>query len=105
MIEIANYADAATAGRPDSEIDAADAFESLNVCAELVVGVVVAALAHEVQIEFAEEEWERVSIELLEGCARGEAILNAVGGGCGAILLGFGKRGFKEAVGTELGCF
>src|SRR5258705_10142138 len=101
MIEIANYADAATAGRPDGEIDAAHTFESLNVCAELIVGVVVAAFAHQVQIEFAEEEWEGVSIELLEGCAGGEAILNAVGRRRGAILLSFGKRGFKEAVGTE----
>src|SRR5712672_4242235 len=105
MIEIANDADAAAAGRPDSEIDAADSFESLNVCAELIVSVVVAAFTHQVQIEFAEEEWEGVSIELLEGRAGGEAILNAIGGGCGAILLSFGKRGFKEAVGTELGCF
>src|SRR6267154_4516224 len=105
MIEIANYADAAAAGRPDREIDAAHAFESLNVRAELVVGVIVAAFTHQVQIEFAEEERERVSIELLEGCAGGEAILNAIGGGCGAILLSFGKRGFKEAVGAELGCF
>ncbi len=53
MIEIANYADAAAAGRPDSEIDAADSLESLNVCAELIVSVVVAAFAHQVKIEFA----------------------------------------------------
>src|SRR5258707_4030322 len=105
MIEIADDAHAAAAGRPDSEIDAANAFESLNVCAELIVGVVVAAFTHQVKIEFAEEEWERVSIELLQGCAGGEAILNAVGGGCGAILLSFGERGFKEAVGPELCCF
>src|SRR6267142_1329562 len=105
MIEIADDADAAAAGRPDREIDAAHAFESLNVCAELIVGVVVAALAHQVQIELAEEEWEGVSVELLEGCARGKAILNAIGGWRGAILLSFGERGFKEAVGPELGCF
>src|SRR5712675_1564841 len=105
MIEIANYADAAAAGRPDREIDAANPFESLNVCAELIVGVVVAAFTHEVQIELAEEERERVSIELLEGCAGGEAILNAIGGGCGAILLSFGEGGLKEAVGAELCCF
>src|SRR5258708_4460859 len=105
MIEIADNAYAATAGRPDSEIDAAHAFESLNVCAELIVGVVVATFTHQVQIELAEEEWKGVSIELLQGCAGGEAILNAIGGGCGAILLSLGKRGFKEAVGTELCCF
>src|SRR5712671_7224715 len=99
MIEIANYADAAAAGRPDREIDAADSFESLNVCAELIVGVVVAAFAHEVQIELAEKERERVSIELLEGCAGGKAILNAISGGCGAICLSFGESGFKEAIG------
>src|SRR5258705_8382874 len=101
MIEIANDADAAAAGRPDREIDAANAFESLNVCAELIVGVVVAAFAHQVKIELAEEERERVSIELLEGCAGGEAILNAIGGGSGAILLSFGKGGFREAGGAE----
>src|SRR5882757_5515058 len=105
MIEIADDAHAAAAGCPDSEIDAANTFESLNVCAELIVGVVVAAFTHEVQIEFAEEERERVSIELLEGRTGGKAILNAIGGGCGAILLSFGERGFKEAVGTELGRF
>src|SRR6267154_1959999 len=53
MIEIANYADPAAAGRPDREIDAAHAFESLNVRAELVVGVIVAAFTHQVQIELA----------------------------------------------------
>src|SRR5882762_2824469 len=105
MIEIADDADAAAAGRPDREIDAAHAFESLNVCAELIVGVVVAALAHQVQIEFAEEEREGVSVGLLEGGAGGKAILNAIGGWRGAILLSFGERGFKAAVGTELGCF
>src|SRR5882757_9444969 len=105
MIEIADYADAACAGRPDREIDAADAFESLNVGSELVVGVVVAAFAHQVEIKLAEEEGKGVRVELLEHGAGGEAILNAVGRWCGAILLSFGERGFKEAVGTELGCF
>src|SRR5437773_10262197 len=105
MIEIADNAHAAAAGRPDREIDAADPFESLNVCAELIVGVVVAAFAHQVKIELAEKERECVSVELLEGRAGGKAILNAVGGGRGALLLSFGERGFKEAVGTELGCF
>src|SRR5882762_1576011 len=99
MIEIADDADPAAAGRPDGEIDAAHAFESLNVRAELVVGVIVAAFTHQVQIELAEEEWERVSVELLEGCARGEAILNAIGRWRGAILLSFGERASKKPSG------
>ncbi len=105
MIEVAADADAAGAGRPDREIDAADAFESLSVRAKFVVSVVVAAFAHEVQIEFAENEREGVSIELLEGGAGGKAILKAAAGGGGAILLGFREGGFKESVGTELLCF
>ena len=105
MIEIANDADAAAAGRPDSEIDAANAFESLNVCAELIVSVVVAAFAHEIEIELAEKEGEGVGVVLLVRGAGGEFVLNAVGGGRRAILHSFGERCFKETFWAEFGSF
>ena len=48
MVEVADHADALRVGSPDGEVDAADARERDDVRTELVVGVVVAAFAHEV---------------------------------------------------------
>jgi len=65
----------------------------------------VAALAHEVKIELAQEEWKGVSVVLLVSAARSESVSDAIGF-CGrAILDRFGESGFKEAFGAELGCF
>jgi hypothetical protein len=65
----------------------------------------VAAFAHEVEVELAEQEGEGVGVELFVSGAGGELVLKAIACGWGTILLSFGERCFKETFGTELGCF
>ena len=63
----------------------------------------MAAFAHEVEIELAEEEGKGVGVVLLVGGAGGEFVLDAVGGWQRALLHGFGEGGFKETFRAELG--
>src|ERR1700731_1101681 len=77
-IEVAHDADAPCAGSPNGEMNAADAFECDHVGAEFFVSVVVAALAHQIQIELAENNGKGVGIEDFEGLAEVRASLNLV---------------------------
>src|SRR5436309_2277924 len=77
-IEVAHDADAPCAGSPNSEVNTANAFERYHMGAELFVSVVVAALAHEVQIKPAEDDRKRISIEEFEGIAEVRASLDRV---------------------------
>ena len=54
--------DTAGAWRPHSKVNALDAFDSDDVGTELFVGVVVAAFAHQVEIEFGQQVWECVGV-------------------------------------------
>src|ERR1700730_211296 len=105
LIEIAYDANAASAWRPDSEIDTTHAFNGVDVRAELVVGVVVAAFAHEVEVELAQKKRKSVGIVLFVCGAGGESVLKAIAGRGRAILLSFRKACFKKAFWTELCCF
>jgi len=49
---------------PNGEVNAADAFESNHVGAELFVSVEVAALAHQIQIELAEHNGKGIGVEI-----------------------------------------
>ncbi len=101
-IEIANDAHAPGAGSPNSEVNATEAFEGNEMSAEFFVGVVMAAFAHEVQIELAENVRKSVGIVNLKGrpivcssldfvTARGRS-----GGSVGR------PSGFEETLGVEL---
>ena len=104
LVEIAYDADATRAGGPDSEIYAADARDGVDVGAQFVVGVVVAAFAHEVEVELAEKKREGVGIVLIVSSGR-ELVLKAIAGWSGAFLLSFGQGGFKKTFGAELRSF
>src|SRR5947207_7536248 len=77
-IEVAHNTDAPRAGGPDCEVNAADAFECDQVGAEFLVSIVMAALAHQIQIELAEHHGKGIGIEDFEGLAEGRASLNLV---------------------------
>src|SRR5690606_7481703 len=53
-VEIADYADTARIGCPHREARTVDTIDRLEVCAELVVDVVVVAFAEEVKVEIGE---------------------------------------------------
>src|SRR5256885_11504778 len=101
-IEVAHNTDAPRAGGPDGEVNAADAFECDQVGAEFLVSIVMAALAHQIQIELAEHHRKGIGIEDFEGLAEGRASLNLVtrrGGGDGMAR----RAGcVAEAFGTEV---
>src|SRR5690242_11164379 len=62
MIEIPDDADASCAGGPDREVNAPNAFERYDMGAEFLVSVIVAAFAHEVEVEFAEYNGKSIRI-------------------------------------------
>src|SRR5712664_2972859 len=65
-IEVTHNADALCAGGPNGEVNSADAFEGDHVGAEFFVSVVMAALAHEVEIELAEHHGKGIGVEHFE---------------------------------------
>ena len=73
--------------------------------AEFVVSVVVAAFAHEVEIEFGEQIGEGVSVVKLEGRAFVGATEEFVAGRRGRIRLLGGEDGFEESFGAKFGGF
>ena len=76
---------------------AANSFERSEVGAHFFVHVVVAAFAHEVKIELAEEIGESVSVASFDGFAVTGAIANAVRAGSGCAMERIGQRGFKKS--------
>src|SRR5580658_1010425 len=72
--------------------------------AEFFVGVVVAALAHEMKIELAKKKGKGVSVEGFDGFAISGAIADAIGAGSGCGLPRFRECGFKESFGTQAAC-
>src|SRR6516225_11077075 len=80
-IEVTDHADAASAGGPDGKLDAADACEGDEVRAKLLVGVVMAAFAHEIQIKLGKDAGKSVRIVNLELFAVMGADLNSVQAG------------------------
>ena len=101
VIEIADDTDAPGAGRPDSEVNAANAFESNEMRAEFVVSVVVAAFSHEMEIEFAENEGKGVGVVKLERIAVMGATLDFVAAGSRSGGLIGRPAGFEEAFGAK----
>src|SRR5256885_13107182 len=100
-IEVAHNTDAPRAGGPDGEVNAADAFECDQVGAEFLVSIVMAALAHQIQIELAEHHGKGIGIEDFEGLAEGRASLNLVTRRGGWNGLARRPGGFEEAFGTK----
>jgi hypothetical protein len=103
-VEVADDAHAAGTGRPDGEVNAGDAVESVEMSAELFVGVVVAAFPDEMEIEVAEERWERVGVVEFAIFAAGGLIEDAVGGRSQARGRDGGEDGFEDARGAEAAC-
>src|SRR5271169_5087830 len=97
VVEAADDADAPGAGSPHSKVDTADAFESAEVRAELFVSVIVAAFAHEVDVELGEEIGEGVGIVAFEFLAGAGAEVNAIAGWVRRRVADTGKDGFEEA--------
>ncbi len=77
-VEIAYDADPFCAWGPDGKMNAANAFESNHMGAELFVGVVVTAFAHEIQIKLTEHDRKGIGVENLEGIAGVGSSLNLV---------------------------
>ena len=77
-VEVANDADALCAGSPDCEVNAPNAFKCYDVSAEFLVSVVMAAFAHEVEIEFAQDHGKGIGIEDFKRVAEVCASLNFI---------------------------
>src|SRR3989442_1788475 len=101
-IEVANDTDAASAGSPNGEVNAVNAFEGDNVSAEFFVSVVVAAFAHEMQVELSQHARKCVGVVDFVGLAEVSASADFVG--CRRGRTGLARRpgGFEEAFGAEL---
>src|SRR6266404_5458043 len=81
MIHIANEADATRGRRPDGEARSGNACDRVEVRAEFLVGVVVATLADEVEVEVRQEKSKRVGVEDFEAFAVMSAALDFVAAG------------------------
>jgi len=79
-----------------------DAFECDQVGAEFLVSIVMAALAHQMQIELAEHHGKGIGIEDFEGLAERRASLNLVTRRGGRNGLARRPGGFEEAFGRSL---
>jgi len=101
-IEVSHDADAFCAGGPDGELNTADAFKGDHVGAEFFVGVVMAALTHEVEIKFAEYDGKGIRIEDFEWITGVCASLNLVTARGGRSGLVGRPAGFEEAFGAKL---
>jgi hypothetical protein len=95
-IEIANYADALSAGSPHRKVNTGNAVYSLRMSAKFLVRVVVTTLAHQVKIKLAEEEREGVSVVILRDFTVLGAKSDAVAGGRGGEFICSRKCRFKE---------
>src|SRR5258708_987119 len=100
-VEISPYADALSAGGPNGEVNAPDAFDGNHISAEFFVSVVVPPFAHQIQIKLAEYDWKGIGVEDLEGIAGVCASLNLVTA-CGR-RSGLLRRpcGLEKAFGAE----
>ena len=100
-VKVADDADALGAGGPNGEMNAANAFERFEVRAHFIVGVVVAAFAHEVKIELAEEIGESVGVASFDCFAVASTVADAVRAGSGSALERIRQRGFKKSFGAQ----
>ena len=96
-VEVANDTDALCAGSPDREVNAPNAFQRYDVSAEFLVSVVMAAFAHEVEIEFAQDHGKGIGIEDFKRVAEVRASLNLVAAGGRRSGLVRWPSGFEEA--------
>jgi len=101
-IEVADDADAAGAGSPDGEVNAADTFEGNEMSAEFFISVVMAALAHEMQVKLSEDTGKSVGVVNFERLAVVRAPADLVACWRGRIRLAGGPEGFEETFGAEL---
>src|SRR5215472_2797761 len=101
VIEIALNADAARAGRPNGKVGAANAFRCDQVRPEFLVRIVVAALAHEVKVEFSEYARKSIGIVKFKGFAVACADLNFVTRGRRRSSLVLWQNGFEKAFRTQ----
>jgi len=101
LIHVANDADALCGRGPDGEVRSGDANNRMEMRAEFLVGVKVAAFANEVEVKVGEEKGEGVGIENFEGFAMVGAALDFVAAWFGRGGLVRGPSGFEEAFGAE----
>jgi hypothetical protein len=101
-IEIADQADATSVGSPDGKMNAGDAVNGLYMRAKLFVGVVMATLAHEVEIEFGKKKGERVGVVIFMNFAILGAKTDAIAGRSRSEFAGAGEHSFKEAFRAKL---
>ncbi len=100
-IEIAHHADALCAGSPNGEVHAPNAFECNHVGAEFFVSVVVAALAHEIEIKLAEYDGKGIGIEDFKGITEVRTSDDFVASWGGRNGLVRGPCGFEETFGAK----
>lgn len=101
IIENTDEADAARGRRPDGEVNAGNSGDGAKMRAEFFVSVVVAALAHEMEIEFADEVRKGVGVVKFERIAAMGAALNFVAARLGRRGLIGRPGGFEKAFGAE----
>ena len=94
-IEISNNADAAGAWGPHGKMDARYSVHSFNVCAQLFVGVVVAALAHQIEIKLRKQIRERIRIVMFKSFAIFSAVSQTITGRRRSVLTEVGKGNFE----------
>jgi hypothetical protein len=100
-IEVADNTDALRAGSPDGEVNALNAFQGDKVRAKFLVRVVMAALAHEIEVKLGEDARESIRVVDFERFAVVVTATDLVGrGGWGA---GFARRqdGLKKTFVTQ----
>src|SRR5262245_61620904 len=83
-VEIADDTDSLRAGSPDGKVNASNTFEGEEMSAKFLVGVVMTALAHEVEVKFGEDAGEGIRIMNFKGFAVIGAAVDLVTGGCGS---------------------
>ena len=101
VIHIANDADTTRGRRPDGEARSGNACDRVEVRAEFLVGVVVATLADEVEVEVRQEKRKRVGVEDFEAFAVMSAALDFVAAGLGCCGLVGRPNGFEESFRAE----
>jgi hypothetical protein len=83
-------------------VDTGDSGDGTKVRTEFFVGVIMAAFTDQMEVEIAEEIWERIGIVDFKGVAGVRAALDFVAGGFGSGGLTGGPGGFEEAFWAEL---
>lgn len=100
-IEVTDDTDPFGAGSPDGEMNAANAFKGDEMRAKFLIGVVVAALAHEIEVKLSEDAGESKRIVNFKGLAVVGTAADPVACGRMYISVGWWQNGLEKAFVTQ----